>query len=327
MNHVAATDPRYDASMGTPVATAAASPTGAVLPAESAVSWAAIVAGAAGAAALSLCLLVLGVGLGMSAVSPWADSGISAGRLGTSSILWITLTAVLASALGGYLAGRLRTRWTALHTDETYFRDTAHGFLAWALATLVTAGFMASAIGSVVSGGMQAGAALTGAAAGGLAAAGAGDSSTGEAADAIGYYVDSMFRSTEDRASAESEPGDLTPDRPRPTDAAGTRAREAREILVYGNGTTALSSEDTRHLGRLVAQRTGLDQRQAESRVTAIHARIQENRQAAEATAREVADDARKATTFGSLWLFVSLLAGAFFASLAATIGGRQRDA
>ena len=46
-----------------------------------------------------------------------------------------------------------------------------------------------------------------------------------------------------------------------------------------------------------------------------------------EATAKETADEARKASAYAALWIFVSLLIGAFVASLAATLGGRQRDA
>lgn len=86
-------------------------------PPATAVSWAAVIAGAAAAA------------------------------IGVSTIVWLTLTQLLASAMGGYLAGRLRTRWLDLHTDEVYFRDTAHGFLAWAVASLATAAKLTSVIG------------------------------------------------------------------------------------------------------------------------------------------------------------------------------------
>ena len=99
---------------------------------DGAVSWGAIAAGAAAAASLSLILLILGVGLGLSSVSPWAGDGIGAGTFGASTILWLSLTQLLASAMGGYIAGRLRTKWTEVHADEVYFRDTAHGFIAWA---------------------------------------------------------------------------------------------------------------------------------------------------------------------------------------------------
>ena len=91
----------------------------------SAVSWGAIVAGAAGAAALSLILLMLGTGLGLSSVSPWAYSGVSATTFGVSTILWLTFTQLVASGMGGYLAGRLRTKWVAVHTDDRTSKQTA----------------------------------------------------------------------------------------------------------------------------------------------------------------------------------------------------------
>ena len=128
---------------------------------NSAVSWGAIVAGAAAGAALSLILLILGVGLGLSAVSPWVNEGISAERFGMSTIIWLSITQLLSSALGGYLAGRLRTKWVDIHNDEVYFRDTAHGFLAWAVASLATAVLLTSVIGAILGGAIDAGAAAS----------------------------------------------------------------------------------------------------------------------------------------------------------------------
>ncbi len=165
---------------------------------RTAVSWGAIFAGAAAAAALSLILLLLGTGLGLSSVSPWATEGIDAGTFGVSSILWITFMQLAASAMGGYIAGRLRTKWAAVHADEVYFRDTAHGFLAWAVATLGTAALLTSVIGTIVGGGIQAGASLAGSAAsaavGGAAAAGTDAAEPGDADGAMSYFVDSLFR-------------------------------------------------------------------------------------------------------------------------------------
>lgn len=110
----------------------------------SAVSWGAMVARAAVAAALSLILLRPGTGLGLSSVSPWARNGIGAVTFGVSTIPWVTLTQVVASGMGGYLAGRLRTKWVPVHTDEVSFRDTAHGLLAWAVASLASAALLPS---------------------------------------------------------------------------------------------------------------------------------------------------------------------------------------
>ena len=275
----------------------------------SAVSWGAIVAGAVGAAALSLILLMLGVGLGLSSVSPWVNYGASAATFSVSTILWVTLTQLLACAMGGYLAGRLRTRWVAAQADEIYFRDTAHGFLAWALATLATAALLTSAIGSIVGAGVQAGASV----AGGFAATAAGaetaksDRETGP----MGYYVDSLFRA------------DLK------TEAAAAAAPLSEVSRIFTNSILAgpLPAEDVRYLGQLVAKRSGVSQPEAEKQVTDTYARLQAKLTAAQTAAKEAADKARKASAYAALWLFISLLIGAFVASLAATYGGRQRDA
>ena len=112
---------------------------------SSGVSWAAVIGGAFVAAALSLILLALGAGLGLSSVSPWSNVGASASTISTAAIMWLILMQVISSSMGGYLAGRLRTKWASIHTDEVYFRDTAHGFLAWSVALVVTAAFLTSA--------------------------------------------------------------------------------------------------------------------------------------------------------------------------------------
>src|ERR1700674_896435 len=122
---------------------------------SSGVSWAAVIGGAFVAAALSLILLALGAGLGLSSVSPWSNIGASASTVGTAAIIWLILMQVMSSSMGGYLAGRLRTKWADIHTDEVYFRDTAHGFLAWAVALVITAAFLASAATSMMGAAAQ----------------------------------------------------------------------------------------------------------------------------------------------------------------------------
>jgi hypothetical protein len=284
----------------------------------SAVSWAAILAGAAGAAALSLILLILGTGLGLSSVSPWSGQGASATTFGVSTILWLTFTQLAASGMGGYLAGRLRTRWAATHTDEVYFRDTAHGFLAWAIATLATAAFLASAIGAILgTGASAAGAVAGGAGTAAVAAAKPGSKDT-HADPGNGYFVDSLFRQT-----APSGQGTTT--LPPSSDSTQTTA-EAGRILASGLESGALPADDVHYLGQLVSQKTGLSQADAEKRVNDDFARLKAKTEQAKAQAQDAADKARKASAYAALWLFVSLLVGAFIASLAATFGGRQRD-
>src|SRR3954464_7408757 len=103
---------------------------------HSTVSWGAVIGGGIVAAALALFLLALGVGLGLSSISPWSDQGVSATTFQVGAGVYLVCVAMLASTVGGYLAGRLRHTWAGVHNDEIYFRDTAHGLLAWALATV-----------------------------------------------------------------------------------------------------------------------------------------------------------------------------------------------
>lgn len=296
----------------------------------SAVSWGSIAAGAAAAASLSLILLMLGVGLGLSSVSPWSREGVSAAMVGMSTIVWLTLTQLLASGMGGYLAGRLRTKWTEVHSDEVYFRDTAHGFLAWAVASLLTAGLLTSAIGSIVNGGVQAGAALVGGAPGtagsavGGAAASAGMAQ--ENGGSMDYFVDSLFRRDAAAATAPGTAGSTSGTSDADHSAAKDTAEVGRIFMSVGR-SEKLPSEDARYVGQIVAQRTGLSQQDAEKRVADVYDRAQAKLRAAEVAARSAADKARKASAYSALWLFVSLLVGAFVASLAATFGGRRRDA
>jgi hypothetical protein len=127
---------------------------GAVLaPAEHAVSWPAIFAGATAAASISLILIVLGLGLGFASTSPWIGPVASETALAWSTILWLSFASLVSSGLGGYIAGRLRMRWPNTQADEVYFRDTAHGFLSWGVATLITAATLSTVIGGLVGAG------------------------------------------------------------------------------------------------------------------------------------------------------------------------------
>ena len=116
---------------------------------KSAVSWAAILSGAVVAAATSLLLLVLATGLGLTAVSPWPDSGASAGALGVMTAIAFIVIQWISSSVGGYITGRLRLKWVGLHTHEVFFRDTAHGFITWAVATLLIASTLAAGAASL----------------------------------------------------------------------------------------------------------------------------------------------------------------------------------
>jgi hypothetical protein len=298
----------------------------------SAVSWGAIFAGAASAAAVSLILLILGTGLGLSAISPWVQEGMSASNFGLTTIVWVVLTQLIAFGLGGYIAGRLRTKWTDTPVDEIYFRDTAHGFLTWAIASLATASLLTSVIGSIISGGVQVGGSIAGnvastamtASAAGVAAGVANSDSADVNNGSTNYLIDSLFRPdanqvgaaslTQGATQAATDASTQVPAQENGSQTQNSAAplSEVARIFMQTPRAATLPADDVRYLGQMIAARTGVSQQAAEKRVT---------------DTREALDSARKASTYGALWLFISLLIGAFVASLAATYGGHQRDA
>jgi len=255
-----------------------------------AVSWAAVVAGAVAAAALTLVLLAFGAGMGFSAVSPWSNSGVSASTFQIATGLYLIVVAMLASTIGGYIAGRLRTKWVGVHTHEVFFRDTAHGFLAWGFATVVGAAFLTAAASNMAGG-----------ASSGLAPAASVSATQSAASGPVDYYVDALLRSN---PTASPNAANL-----------GATRREVAGILTNGLRDGDVSASDRTYVTQVVAARTGLSQADADKRVSDV---INQ--------AKTDLDKARKAAAKLSLWLTASLLIGAFDASLAATEGGYVRD-
>jgi len=303
-------------------ATIATDPTLLPLHYDGGVSWSAVFAGATVAAALSLILLLIGAGLGLSSVSPWAGEGVGAEALGWSTIVWVTFMSLAASGLGGYIAGRLRRKWVGIHTDEVYFRDTAHGLLAWGVSTLAMATLLASVAAAIVSGGARAGAEIVGgvAASASAAAVNSAEEFDGEAANPLDYFVDALFRPGPAASSASAAPRAAT-------DRTTDRAAEVSRIFINAlSAREPLPQEDLDYVTRLVAERTELTTQQAERRVRDVYERTQARIDELQSATKEAADTAAKASAYTSLWLSVALLAGALLASFAATCGGRQRD-
>jgi len=291
---------------------------------QSGVSWGAVIAGAAAAAALSFILLILGVGLGLSSMSPWS---FNATAIGVSTIVWLAFMQLAASGIGGYLAGRLRVKWSSVHADEVHFRDTAHGLLAWAVATLITVAVLASGTRAVLSGAIEAGSGVAQAAgqaigpAGAVAASKAGEGGASHAGNPLDYFSDMLLRAAPVPAGSVA---------PAPVADTGANTADQRgeigKIFATSLSTGNLAPDDRAYLGQLVAKRTGLSQADAEARVDAVYNRAAKAAADAKAAAQQAADTARKAGAHTALWMFVALLLGAFVASLAATWGGRQRD-
>jgi hypothetical protein len=272
----------------------------------SAVSWGAIIAGAVVASALSLALLMLGAGIGLVSVSPWSNNNVSVTTFGILAAAWFIAVQLFASGVGGYLAGRLRTRWVSVHTDEVY------GLIVWGVGAIVTAWLLTSGAASVVSGAAHAGGSAleaAGTAAGGPAAQAAGQAASSEGSSAA-YFTDMLFRADHPDTSG---------------DPAAARAEVGR-ILV----TDALSGEmpaaDKAYVAQVVAARTGLSQADADKRVSEVVEQAKNAKDKAIETAKAAADAARKTGVYVALWAFISLLIGAFTASFMATVGGRVRD-
>jgi hypothetical protein len=258
---------------------------------SSGVSWAAVIAGAFVSASLAVILLSLGTGLGLSSVLPWSGVGASAAAISAGAIIWLILMQIISCSMGGYLAGRLRTKWDSVHTDEVYFRDTAHGFLVWAVGLVITASALAGAAASMLGGSPNVSApAVTRTSESPLVS---GDRSPNA------YFVDRLVRSKPASSGRDDVP---------------LRA-EAETIFANALRQGNLPERDRAYLAQVVSAKTGVSDSEGEKRVSEAFVEAQGE-----------ADTARKALAHLSLWVFVSLLIGAFCASFSATIGGRERD-
>ncbi len=279
---------------------------GEAVPIESskpAIVWGPIIGGALAATGIALILLLLGSGVGLTMVSPWSAESSSATTVGITAAIWLVVVQWLSSAIGGYLTGRLRTKWVEVHSDEVFFRDTAHGFLSWALATVFVVGFLASSLttltgASINTAGQIAKTAVT------AAASAAPSDNSGSTA----YFTDALLRPAKaaDRAQSDN----------------GAAAAEISRILLQGAASGQIPEADKSYIATIIAARTGISDADARSRVDTTLKQIDE----AKSAAKEAADKARKTGATTALVGSLSLLVGAFIASAAAALGGRQRD-
>ena len=266
-----------------------------------AVSWGAIICGAITAVTITVIMLTLGSGLGLASVSPWDNTGLGLASFTIAAAIWMVITQWMASGVGGYVAGRLRSRSiNRIHGDEIFFRDTAHGLITWSLATLVMVCFLSSAVTNIASGGAKAATAVTAAAAAGAGSEAAKNMDT----NYTGYYVDSLFRSNVKVTSTEE-----------------TKAETAR-ILVKAAAGDSVTESDRNRLKQLVMIETGMSEPEAAARTNEVLADID----AVKTTAKQVADNAREAASMLAIFTAISMFVGAFIAIAAAAYGGIQRE-
>ncbi len=230
----------------------------------SAVSWAAILAGGVGALALTVVLLILGSALGFASASPWSGEGASAATIGIGAAIWLVVVQWFSSAVGGYLSGRLRTKWVSIHTHEAFFRDTAHGFLAWAAATIVMTVLVAASATSAISGAASVTAGVAGQSAKGAA----------QSLPSTSYFADMLYR-------ADNPPSAETPQAAR---------LEAVRILTNAATEGQMAAADREYLATLTARNTGMTREEAKARVDSVLQQVEQ----AKVKAKQVADDARR---------------------------------
>jgi hypothetical protein len=283
-------DPRFPVDVMDPSGT----------PVKSTAAWSAIIAGAFVAIAVSLVLLALGSGLGFASISPWEGQGVSMKTFAVTTAIWLIVMQWLSSAVGGYVAGRLRSRWLGTHAHEVFFRDTAHGFVTWAVATVVVAGVLASSVLSALSGGAHVAAGI---------ATSAAQEAAGAGTPAYVYGLDRLLRPADaSQAAARSGP-DVRP--------------EITHVIVQAvatNGT--VPDADRTYLATLVAARTGVSDAEAQTRVNDFISTANQVKD----TVKADADAARKAAAKTAIFMSLALAVGAFIACLTAALGGKLRD-
>lgn len=247
---------------------------------QSGVMWAAIVAGALVITVVSLLLFVLACALGFASLSPWGNNSAEMGKAFViSGAITLIVIQWVSAGLGGYLTGRLRTKFTGAHTHEVFFRDTVHGFLSWTLATLLGVLTLAAVDTH-------------------LHTPQAGFGRQGYNQAPVMYYVDHLFAAPQHDVTLSER--DRT---------------QAADILEMEGMNSNISVEDQSFLNQLVASRTGLSSADAERRVESVL--IQE---------KATIDGMRKYAALASLFLFFSMIIGAFIASASGALGGQHRD-
>jgi hypothetical protein len=275
-------------------------------PERAGVSWGAIIAGAFAACALTVVLVALGSGIGLSAISPWPQASASLTKLKMGTIVGLIVVQWLSAGLGGYLTGRLRTAAANVHSHETYFRDSANGFVAWAVATVLVALVFSSGLASAIGTGARSVATVAGGAAQGASQGAAQTTAAQSDAGPSAYYVDTMFRADAPNANAADR---------------DVKAETGR-IMVKSLRDGSLAPPDRAYLAKQVAVRTGLSQADAEKRVDDTFAQAKE----AAAKAQQAADAARKAAAQLAIFTALAMMIGAFIAASAAALGGAHRD-
>lgn len=280
---------------------------------EMAISWRAIFAGAIAATGISLVLMLLGTGLGLAFSGPDPNDSQTVFSFTNKVIIWLIVMQWIASGLGGYIAGRLRTKWTNIDSDETFFRDTTSGLVTWCVATLLTAAFIVTTTAATVSSGGRM--ALMATQMHKYRSQPENGGMPMRLAPFLDYQTDMLFRSVPSQPLGEEAEVPVRP-------YAGDARREASAILMNSMKTGALSENDRNYLASLIAMHANISQEDAMNRVNAAAQKVT----GMKAEIKAMADKARRMSSTFSLLTALSMFLGAFIAAVTAVIGGRERD-
>jgi len=266
------------------------------------VDWCAIAAGAVMATAVSVVLFTFGTAIGLSMVSPYEGEGASRGAYFAALALWTLWIVVSAFMAGGYLTGRLRRRVGDGTEHEVEVRDGAHGLIVWASGVVVASLLLALGVTGAVG---------TAAQVGGPAAAAASVNSDG---GITAYTVDSLLRMPANGAAAQTTADPAAGPSPMAGNATADRD-EVTRLLTYGLTDGEFGADDKAHVARLIANRTGMSEAEAQARIDTVLAK-----------AKAAADAARRIALIIGFATAATLLVGAAAGAWAATLGGKHRD-
>ena len=293
------------------------------------VSWGAVVAGVVIAVATQMVLSLLGAAIGLSTIDPMRYSSPDVSTFGIGAGIWWGISSILSLFVGGWVAGHL-----AASPEKT--DAILHGLLTWGLAAIVTAYLLASAVGSVVRGGASVvGTAATVTASGAAAVAGPAADAAKRQLEANGISWDAIKGQAQQLLAQTGkpalQPGAIADKADSATDPATNTAANAgspadfQAVIqkIIDSGKSTVDQVDRDAAVNVVMARSGLTKPEAEARVDGwiktyqqARAKFDEQKAAAEAKAREVADATAKASSLASFAAFLALLVGASAAAL-----------
>lgn len=284
----------------------------AIPPLRGLVDWPAIIAGGVIAAGMSFLLLSFGSAVGLAVASPFANEGASAATIGIMAVLWFAFTQLYSFAVGGYVAGRLRSpAGDTTDRDEIQFRDGIGGLLVWASALVISAVLIASTAAGVTR----------------MAASGAGQAigsaaSVAPAAPSADYLTDVFLRTTTPTPATAGAPAPAAA----PAQSEADMRAEVGRILSMSVARGQMADDDKQRLASLISVKSSIPQEEARKRVDEAIAKADVIQQDVKRRAQAVAETARSTTSRAAFWATVIMMLTGVAAWYAAKLGGHHRD-